>query len=279
VRQLEKQIQALIKKEERKKKNIRDELSETEKTEQYKLWGNLLSIYAYEKTDGRKEIKVSNLFADPPEEETIPIDPRLTIAQNSQAYFKKYNKMKNRLKIGEEMLAECDGKISYLQDMAYFASEVKTKNDLDDLRDELADSGLFRNVQTGKARKKKKTTPACLTLVIDGFTVCVGRNNRENEFLTLHKAKKQDVWLHAKQQPGSHVVIETESEDVPEETLLKAASLAAWHSKGRESGKVDVDYTLIRYVRKIPGGPPGLVNYSHQKTLTVSPSSLNAKQN
>lgn len=110
--------------------------------------------------------------------------------------------------------------------------------------------------------------------MIDGFKVWIGTSNTKNEYLTLHKAAKADIWLHARAIPGSHVVIEAGNETVPEETLAKAAALAAWNSRGRNSGKVDVDYTLIRYVKKIPGGPPGLVNYTHQKTITAVPEDV-----
>ena len=102
----------------------------------------------------------------------------------------------------------------------------------------------------------------------------MGKNNTQNEFLTLKKAAKTDLWLHARQIPGSHVVIETEGLTVPLATIEKAAALAAWNSKGKDSGKVDVDYTLIRYVKKIPNGPPGLVNYTHQKTIAAIPAEI-----
>ncbi len=271
----QKKIHTLIKREERKLKKISEEMQETEKIDQYKLWGNLLSIYAYEKLNGRKEMKVQNLFNDPPTEETIPVDPLLSVTANGQLYFKKYNKMKTRLIIGEEKREECAEKIRYLQETLYFSEDVKTKKDLDALKEELKGTDIEKlpGKKNADAKKKKgKNEPMVETISIDGFKVHMGRNNTQNEYLTLHMAGKNDLWFHAKAIPGSHVVIETEGLSVPPSTIEKVAALAAWHSKGKNSGKVDIDYTAIRYVKKIPNGPPGLVNYTHQKTIVAIPT-------
>ncbi len=271
----QKKIHTLIKREERKLKKISEEMQETEKIDQYKLWGNLLSIYAYEKLNGRKEIRVQNLFNDPPTEETIPVDPLLSVTANGQLYFKKYNKMKTRLIIGEEKREECAEKIRYLQETLYFSEDVKTKKDLDALKEELKGTGIEKlpgKKNADAKKKKRKNEPMVETISIDGFKVHMGRNNTQNEYLTLHMAGKNDLWFHAKAIPGSHVVIETEGLSVPPSTIEKVAALAAWHSKGKNSGKVDIDYTAIRYVKKIPNGPPGLVNYTHQKTIVAIPT-------
>lgn len=271
-----KKVHTLIKREERKQRKIKEEMEETEKTEQYKLWGNLLSIYAYEKLNGRKTLTVQNLFDDPPTEETIPVDPLLSVTGNSQAYFKKYNKMKTRRIMGKEKLEESQGKITYLQDMLYFIDRVKTKKELETLKDELKGTGIERLAAHAptKGKKKSNTAPTLTTLTIDGFTVYMGKNSSQNEYLTLHKAGKMDLWFHARAISGSHVVIATEGLTVPQETLEKAAALAAWNSAGKDSGKVDVDYTYIRYVKKIPNGPPGLVNYTHQRTIVAIPKPI-----
>lgn len=274
VQEYKKQLHTLIKREERKKRKIGEEMEETSRMDQYKLWGTLLSIYAYEKINHQNSLTVSNLFKDPPEDETIPVNPLLSVSANSQVYFKKYNKMKTRTAIGQEKLDECDRRLAFLNDTLYFAEQVTTKQELEALKEELKGLGLDKKQQKRPGKSRKQQTPQIESRMIDGFRVWLGTSNTKNEYLTLHKAAKTDIWLHAKAIPGSHVVIEAENETVPEETLIKAAALAAWNSKGRDSGKVDVDYTLIRYVKKIPGGPPGLVNYSHQKTLTVVPEDV-----
>lgn len=274
VQEYTKELHTLIKREERKKRKIREEMEETARMDQYKLWGTLLSIYAYEKINHKKEITVSNLFKDPPEDETIPVDPLLSVTDNSQAYFKKYNKMKTRSTIGEEKLKECEDRLAYLNETLYFASQVTTKQDLEALKEELKSLGIDKRQKQHRKPSRKNQDPKIESRIIDGFRVYLGTSNTKNEYLTLRKAAKTDIWFHAKAIPGSHVVIETQGESVPPETLEKVAALAAWNSKGRESGKVDVDYTLIRYVKKIPNGPPGLVNYSHQKTIVAVPEDV-----
>ena len=151
---------------------------------------------------------------------------------------------------------------------------ITTQEDLTSLQEELRNSGIEKELSKASHKKKKETPSSYLTTFIDGFTVYIGKNNMQNEILTLHKAQKHDVWLHAKKLPGSHVIIETNGNTVPEDTIIKAASIAAYYSKGKNSGKVDVDYTLIKYVKKIPKGPPGLVNYTHQRSITVIPKNL-----
>ena len=176
----------------------------------------------------------------------------------------------------EELVTEMHEDIQQMADVLYFATEVKTKKDLDALKEELKDTGIERigGRKQKPVNRKRKNEPLLTTLTIDGFRVLMGKNNTQNEFLTLKKAAKTDLWLHARQIPGSHVVIETEGLTVPLATIEKAAALAAWNSKGKDSGKVDVDYTLIRYVKKIPNGPPGLVNYTHQKTIAAIPTEI-----
>ena len=178
--------------------------------DQYKLWGTLLSIYAYEKINHRTSLTLSNLFKDPPEDETIPVNPLLSVSANSQMYFKKYNKMKTRTAIGKEKLGECDKRLTYLNDTLYFAEQITTKQELEALKEELKNLGIDRKQgqrkKSGKSNKKFQA-PQIENRMIDGFRVWFGTSNTKNEYLTLHKAAKTDVWLHAKAIPGSHVVI------------------------------------------------------------------------
>ena len=272
VQELKKKIHNLIKKEERKEKKIQNEMEETALLEKYKLWGNLLSIYAYMKVSGRKEITVDNPFDANGGTETIPLLPEYSLIRNSQLYFKKYGRMKTRLAIGQEKLEECRIKLEYLRNAAYFAEEIRERKELLALQEELKSTGIDKY---GKQERKKKQTsasadePALYSL--EGCRVWIGRNSRQNEALTLHRAGKNDLWLHAQKIPGSHVVIETGDGLPPESVIEKAASWAAWFSKGKNDKKVSVDCTRIRYVKKIKNAPPGLVSYTHQKTLAVIP--------
>ena len=274
IQELKKHIRSLIKKEERKAQKISGEMKETEMMEKYKLWGNLLSIYAYMKCPGQTEITVDNPFDEAGGKETIPLSPEYSLIQNGQLYFKKYNRMKTRLAIGQEKLAECHMKLEYLRNASYFADEVTDRESLQRLREELKDTGIDkyeRQKKGGAKRKKDAGAQEPQLFHIGGFPVWVGRNSRQNEYLTLRKAGKTDLWLHAQKLPGSHVVIASGGDPVPDEVIGKAAAWAAWLSRGKEDRKVLVDYTLVRNVKKIKDAPPGLVNYTHQRTIAAVP--------
>ena len=281
VSELKKQIKNLIKKEERKLRKIGEEMEETKLLDTYLLYGNLLSIYAYEKPAGIS-LTVDNPFDEAGGRVTIPIEPEFSVIRNSQNYFKKYNRMKTRLSVGREKMSECETKLQYLQNAAYFADTVRDRAALDALREELKDSGIARyEKQRKKQKQKEKEAFEPEKIVIDGFTVYIGKNSRQNEYLTLKKAEKTDVWFHAKEIPGSHVVIAAEGGSVPSETKEKVAALAAYFSRGKNDAKVDIDCTLIKYVKKIPNAPSGLVSYTHHTTLTVVPTppeNLNKKE-
>ena len=275
VQEYTKHLRGLIKKEERKILKISEEMKETKLMEQYKLWGTLLSIYAYEKINHRDKLTVVNLFKDPPENEEIPVNPLLNVTANSQLYFKKYNKMKTRSAIGQKKLKECKNKLAYLNESLFFAEQIKSRQELNYFKDELKSSGIDKYIKPQRKPAHKNTVPLNIEeRIIDGFHVFIGRSNIRNEYLSLHKAGKSDLWFHAKGIPGSHIVIETDNQSVPLSTIEKVAALAAFNSKGKDSGKVDVDYTFIKYVKKIPDGPPGLVNYTHQKTIVAIPTDI-----
>ena len=267
--ELKKHIKSLIKKEERKRAKIAEEMKETKLLETYKLYGNLLSIYAYMKPSGNT-LTVANPFDEEGGNITIPIEPEFSLIRNGQNYFKKYSRMKTRLAIGEEKLAECDMKLAYLQNAAYFADTIRDRASLESLREELKDSGISRYEKQEKKKKAKgKEAYEPERIILDGFTVYIGKNSRQNEYLTLKKAEKTDLWIHAKEIPGSHVVIATKGGIVPEETIEKAAAIAAFYSRGKDDAKVKIDCTQIKYVKKIPNAPAGLVSYTHHKTYVV----------
>jgi Predicted RNA-binding protein homologous to eukaryotic snRNP len=275
VKELTKQIQSALKKELRKEKKIREELAETEKTEEYKLWGNLLSINAWKSIPRQFEIEVENLFVDPPTKVQIPLDPTLSLPANSQMYFKKYNKLKKREEIGIQKLRDCLQMQEYFNNLLYFASTITDRKALDELHNELKNNGIKKQSSPKTSLKKvTKKEPFIHTENKDGYIISIGKNNSQNEFLTLHKANKNDIWLHAQKIPGAHVVIHQDNvqEDIPNDIILYAASLAAYYSQDKDSGKVSVDYTKIKYVKKIPQGPLGLVTYSYHKTIVVKPT-------
>ncbi len=271
IQELKKHIKNLIKKEERKLRKIEEELEETKLLETYNLYGQILAIYSYMKPTA-PEMTVANPFDETGTEITIPVDPSVSVIRNSQLYFKKYNKMKTRVAIGQEKRDECQMRLDYLENAAYFAENVRDRNALESLRAELRDIGVNPRKQLQQKTKQKKSAPEePETRTIDGYTVFIGKNSRQNEYLTLRKAQKTDLWLHAKEIPGSHVVIATDGAPIPETVIEKAAALAAYHSQARHDGKVSVDATKVQYVKKIPNAPAGLVSYTHHTTYVVAP--------
>ena len=271
IQELKKHIKNLIKKEERKLRKIDEELEETKLLETYNLYGQILAIYSYMKPTG-PDITVANPFDEAGADITIPIDPAVSVIRNSQLYFKKYGKMKTRAAIGQEKRDECQMRLDYLQNAAYFAEDVRDRKSLEALRAELRDLGVNPRKQQQQKNKQKKTAPEePEARQLDGYTIWIGRNSRQNEYLTLRKAQKNDLWLHAKEIPGSHVVISCAGAPIPEAVIEKAAALAAYHSKARNDGKVSVDATKIQYVKKIPNAPAGLVSYTHHTTYVVAP--------
>lgn len=269
---IRKKLSSLIKKEERKIKKMEEELQETDDMALCKKRGDLLAIHSGEKGTGRSGLTVDDLFEDPPRPVTIPLRPEYSVSDNSQLYYKRYNKLKKRLVIGREKIDETRPRLEYLKNLFYFLTEVRDGTALQELEDELSEAGIPVSSKSKKTKSGKKdpaSEPLCFR--IGGYAVSVGRNSRQNEMLTFHTAKPGDLWMHARQIPGSHVIISSEGTDVPEEVIESAARLAAWYSRGRQSGKVDIDFTEARHVRKIRGGPPGLVYYTHQKTVTAVP--------
>ena len=270
IQELKKHIKNLIKKEERKLRKIDEELAETKLLETYNLYGQILAIYSYMKPTG-PDITVANPFDEAGADITIPIDPAVSVIRNSQLYFKKYGKMKTRAAIGQEKRDECQMRLDYLQNAAYFAEDVRDRKSLEALRGELRDLGVNPRKQQQKSKQKKTAPEEPEARQLDGYTIWIGRNSRQNEYLALRKAQKNDLWLHAKEIPGSHVVIASAGAPIPEAVIEKAAALAAYHSKARNDGKVSVDATKIQYVKKIPNAPAGLVSYTHHTTYVVAP--------
>lgn len=253
---------------------LEETLAEAADREQYRLYGELLTANLYQVKKGDERIEVINYYHPQQELITIPLDPTLSPAQNAQVLFKKYNKAKSTLQAAGHQLAEARAEKSYLDSLAVSLAQAETMNELAEIRREMEEEGLVRPA-AGRGKDKKQQPPRFMPLEFtsrDGFPLLVGRNNKQNDYLTLKVAKDNDLWLHVKDMPGSHVIIRSGGKPVPDETLLDAARLAAYYSKGRMSGQVPVDYTLKKHVRKPAGAKPGMVVYDHQKTLFVTPS-------
>ena len=202
----------------------------------------------------------------------IPLDPKYAPSKNAQIYYKKYGKAKTAVKEKKIQLEEVSQEIAYLESVLEFTEKAHSVEELRTIRQELTDSGFLRYRKNRNTKEKPgKPSPYAYTLT-SGKRVFAGRNNKENDWLTLKKASSTDIWFHTKDIPGSHVILFTEGQEPTKEELFEAAAIAAWHSKGSSSENVPVDYTRVKYVKKPAGSKPGMVIFTHNKTLYVDPA-------
>lgn len=253
----------------------RQSLASAEKAEKYRIYGELLTANLYRIEQGPEAV-VENFYHPTGEKITIPMDANLTPSQNAQAFFKKYLKAKNTREAVINHLAQAEAELGYLEAVETAVLQAQDMEALAEIRSELEEQAYLKpRSQQGKGKaKKEQVRPQPLSFISsNGLSILVGKNNKQNDYLTLRLAADDDIWLHTKDIPGSHVIIRRgQNQDIPEQTLLEAASLAAWFSKARHAGKVPVDYTQRRHVRKPRGAKPGMVIYDHQQTLMVVPS-------
>lgn len=247
---------------------LQEELQEVEKAEQYKLYGELLTVYLHQIKRGDREAQVNNYYDPDGAILSIPLDPQKSPSENAQAYYKKYQKVKAKEKWNHEQIAKAEEENHYLENVLV-QLEQATQSELEEIQEELVEEGWLKPIQK-KGRKRKKSVPLPSSFTAsDGTTILVGKNNKQNDYLTHRLAKPDDLWLHTKDIPGSHVVIRQYNGS--EETLREAANLAAYFSKARQSNQVPVDYTRVRYVKKPNGAKPGFTIYTHQQTIYITP--------
>ncbi|MBA4494212.1 NFACT family protein [Paenactinomyces guangxiensis] len=244
------------------------ELAESERAEEYRIRGELLTAYLHQIRRGDQEVQVTNYYDPESPQLTIRLDPTLTPSENAQRYFKKYNKMKAAKKWNIEQIQRAGEENQYLESVLV-QLENSSLREVEQIREELEEEGWLK-ARPQKHRRKKKGIPSPTTVYSsDGTIILVGRNNKQNDYLTHQLASPTDTWLHTKDIPGSHVVIRTRN--VSETTLKEAAMLSAYFSKARDSSQVPVDFTLIKHVKKPSGARPGFVIYENQQTLFVTP--------
>ncbi|TWT28137.1 NFACT family protein [Planomicrobium sp. CPCC 101110] len=262
---LERWLQNEIAKLKLKLKKLQKEQDQAEKRDLLQLNGELIMANLHRITKGMKEIEVDNYYTD--EKVTIALDPRKTPIENSQRYYSRYQKAKTALVKTREQIEKTIEDIEYFETLMQQVQQAGI-SDIEEIREELAEQG-FMKAQKSK-KKKKPVKPSVESYVSStGIPISVGKNNKQNDYVTFKVAAKSDTWLHTKDIPGSHVIIHDNEPD--ETTLLEAASIAAYFSKARESSSVPVDYTEARQVKKPNGSKPGFVIYFEQKTLFVTP--------
>ncbi len=257
-----------------------DDYDNTAGAEKNKLFGELLTANLYRLEKGPPQAVLENHQEDGAPPVTIPIDPQRTPVENAQAYFKKYNKAKRARQALSSLIKQAREELDYLEGITAAVGYAADLNELKEVRQELVEQAYLKQPPGGRIMKHKKErraqkerhVPKPLSFVsTDGFQLFVGKNNKQNDFLTTKMARAEDIWLHAKDTPGAHVLIRLEGKAVPPATLMQAAGLAALFSKAGKSKSVPVDYTLKKYVHKPKGARPGMVIYEHHKTIMAAP--------
>lgn len=256
----------------RKIANQQAELSACAERDTLRIKGDLLSANMYAIQKGETSVKLQNFYDENLAELEIALDPALTPQQNAQKYYKNYRKAKTAEEKLTEQIGLAQTELTYIDSVFESLALAENERDLNEIRAELAEQGYVRR-RAGKKNQKQPAFSAPLKFkTSDGFTVLVGRNNRQNDKLTMKDANNNDIWFHTKNIPGSHTVLVTDGKAPTETAMEEAAVLAAQHSRAKDSAQVPVDYTQIRYVSKPQGAKPGMVIYVQYKTVYVDPT-------
>lgn len=243
------------------------ELADCADRENLRVCGDIVNANIYRLEKGMTSAVLDDFYTG--EQRKIALDARLTPAQNAQKYYSEYRKLCTAEKMLTGLIAEGKSELSYYESLLDSVTRAKTDGELTEIKRELAEQGLIRGEKT--LGKPKKSEPLKFRSS-DGFTILVGKNNKQNDELTLKTSKASDIWLHVKDIAGSHVIIKTEGKTPPERTIVEAARLAAYHSKAKNGSGVPVDYTAVKFVKKPAGARPGMVIFTDNRTLYVTPN-------
>ena len=271
-----------IERTERRVRNQELELKDCAGRERLKQYGDLIMANLYAMDKGMESVRVTDFYSEGSPEVEIGLDKRLTPTQHAQKYYKEYRKLDTAEKKLIGLIGSGKEEYKYLDSVLDALSRARTEGEIAELREELASQGYARRSR-GKG-KPPKSLPPMRFLSSDGYEIRVGRNNIQNDKLTCREAAKSDVWLHTKDITGSHVIItcprpeDGELVMPPDRTIEEAAALAAYFSRGRESSRVDVDYTFVKYVKKPAGAKPGMVIFTSNYTITVEPKLIGGEQ-
>lgn len=278
-------ILSTLKKYTKRLENINKKLEDCSDMDKFKLYGELITANLYRiENKNVSQIKLENYY-DNNNLITVKLDPTYTPAVNAKRFFKKYNKLKNALEIVGTQKEETVKELNYIESIVYELEVATTIEEISDIFEEISENVIFKT-QTDKYKNKKATKIKKSSLTknklvnfnpikytVDGFTLLVGRNNKENDYLTLKYARKNDLWFHTKDIHGSHaiLVLNNDSSSPSDEVLMKCAEITAFHSKAKLSSNVPVDFCEVRFVKKPNGAKPGMVIYSNNSTLYVNP--------
>lgn len=247
------------------------ELAECGERETLRVCGDLINANIYKLERGMTKCVLDDFYSGGTRE--IPLDARLTPSQNAQKYYAEYRKLDTAEKKLTELIESGNNELAYLDSVLDCTARTESEQELAEIRRELREQGYIKSVGKQKFddRQRRLSEPMQFTSS-DGFEILVGKNNRQNDQLTLKTAKATDIWLHTKDIAGSHVIVRTNGQTLPEQTLFEAAQLAAYHSKARGGSGVPVDYVAVKFVKKPAGSKPGMVIFTNNKTLYVTPN-------
>ena len=251
------------------------QLKDTEKKEKYRVWGELLNTYGYEVEPGAKSMEALNYYTN--EMIQIPLDETMTPQENAKKYFDKYSKLKRTKEALDTLLQETGDEIKHLESIAASLDIASSEEDLVQIKEEMMEYGYVKRKNTG-GKKVKVTSRPYHYISSDGYDIYVGKNNFQNDELSFKFASGNDWWFHAKGQPGSHVIVKSKNEELPDRTFEEAGKLAAYYSKGRQAPKVEIDYTQKKNLRKPTGGKPGFVVYYTNYSLLIEPDITGLQQ-
>lgn len=248
----------------------RADLKKCADREQLRIKGDLLQANLYRIERGATSVTVENFYDENNAAVTIRLDPTVSPAMNAQRCYKEYNKAKTREVMLTEQIQKATEELAYLESVQEMLSRCESEAELSAIREELREQGFIKT-QKGTAKRKDKPLPPIEYESSDGFRILVGRNNKQNDQLTLRTANKNDLWLHTKEIHGSHVIIVADGKEISDTAIIEAARIAAMHSKGKDSAQVPVDYTRVKNVSKPNGALPGKVIYVNYNTVYVTP--------
>ena len=251
------------------------QLKDTEKKEKYRVWGELLNTYGYEVEPGAKSMEALNYYTN--EMIQIPLDETMTPQENAKKYFDKYSKLKRTKEALDTLLQETGDEIKHLESIAASLDIASSEEDLVQIKEEMMEYGYVKRKNTG-GKKVKVTSRPYHYISSDGYDIYVGKNNFQNDELSFKFASGNDWWFHAKGQPGSHVIVKSKNEELPDRTFEEAGKLAAYYSRGRQAPKVEIDYTQKKNLRKPTGGKPGFVVYYTNYSLLIEPDITGLQQ-
>lgn len=248
-----------------------DMLRDVADRDNLKLFGELITANIYRIPSGAKSARVLNYYSEKENYLDIPLNEYRSAQDNAQKFFKQYSKAKSTHLNVTQQLKDTISELQYLESVKTMLDNCSSKQEIDEIRQELTDQGYIKSSARNSKKKQDKPSSPLEFISCDGFKILVGKNNKQNDLLTLKTAGAYDLWLHTKNIPGSHVIIRTEHQEVPDSTLLEAAILAAYHSSAKMSYNVPVDYTIVKNVKKPTGAKPGMVIYVEYKTVNVTP--------